>query len=140
MDSVHAAVALEEEPVEGLVVLIGLAAEERLHAEAVLAGHEPGHGGQLVLALELDQVGAGPGVLEGQPEVDQGRLDSARRRPGGGSHARTGTAASFMAPVYTSISRSAVTGQPNADACSTAPRESSASRPGDVTSFSTTRA
>src|ERR1039457_7132802 len=45
VDPVHAPVALEQETVEGLVVLIGLAAEERLHAEAVLADHEPGHGG-----------------------------------------------------------------------------------------------
>src|SRR6266700_4895780 len=134
---VHAAVALEQEAVEGLVVLVRLAAEEGFHAQAVLAGDQPGHGGQLVLALELHQEGAGPRVLVPQPQRVQRRRDS-----GGGSrvpgHARTESTTGessvpidSMAPVYTSISRSAVAGQPNADACASAPRDSSASRPGE---------
>src|SRR5580704_19051407 len=146
MDPVHAAVALQQEAVERLVVLVGLAAEERLHAQAVRADDEPGHGGQLVLALELDQVGAGPRVLIGQAELGQGRLHSSGRGSGISGHARTVAAASSKVPmdsialVYTSISRSAVAGQPNPDACASAPRDSSASRPGDATSPESTRA
>src|SRR5207253_1288030 len=127
------------------VVLVGLAAEERFHAQAVRADDQPGHGGQLVLALEPDQVGAGPGVLVRQAQLGQGRLDGSRRRSGIAGHART-VAAAFkvptdsMTPVYTSISRSAVAGQPNPDACASAPRESSASRPGEASSLSSTRA
>ena len=48
------------------------------------------------------------------------------RRTGGG-HVPPAPAEA-MAPVYTSISRSAVAGQPNPDACASAPRDSSASR------------
>ena len=58
VDPVHAAAALEQEPVERGVVLVRLPAEERLHVQAVRADDQPGHGGQLVLALEPDQVGA----------------------------------------------------------------------------------
>src|SRR5271167_3254992 len=140
VDPVHAAVALEQEAVERLVVLVRLAAEERLHAQAVLADDQPDHGGQLVLALEFDQVGAGSRVLVRQAELGEGRLDGSRGRPGNSGHARTVSAASSMAPVYTSISRSAVAGQPNPDACASAPRDSSASRPGDATSPESTRA
>jgi hypothetical protein len=78
VDAVHPPVAFEQEPVEGRVVLIRLAAEERLHAEAVLAGHQPGHGGQLVLAFEPDQVGPRARVLKGQAQLDQRRLDGTR--------------------------------------------------------------
>ena len=62
-----------------------------------------------------------------------------RHSPGGAAplrlaHAPTAVAAaSFMAPVYTPTSRSAVAGQSNADACATAPRDSCASRPGAAT-------
>src|SRR5690348_5286844 len=123
------------------MVLVRLAAEERLHAQAVLPGHQPGHGGQLVLARQLDQVGARARVLVGEPERRQGGL---HRAGGGFTHARTlsatGEVIEAMAPVYTSTSRSAVAGQPNLDACATAPRESSASRSGEAVSPASTRA
>ena len=45
-----------------------------------------------------------------------------------------------MAPVYTSISRSAVAGQPNPDACASAPRDSEASHRGDTTRSRSTEA
>ena len=38
-----------------------------------------------------------------------------------------------MAPVYTSISRSAVAAQPNPDACASAPRDNDASHRGEET-------
>src|ERR1700750_394104 len=137
---VHAAVALQQEAVEGLVVLVRLAAEEGLHAQAVLAHEQPGHRGQLVLSLELDQERPGTRLLEPQLQRPQRLLDDTR---GIGTHARTPARkpaaptepaptetdpAEAMPPVYTSISRSAVAGQPNPDACATAPRDSDASR------------
>src|SRR5207248_670499 len=111
-------------------VLVRLAAEEGLHAQAVLARDQPGHGGQLVLPLQLDQERPGPRLLEPQLQRPERRLDNTREIL---AHARTtagapgepadpadpanpaGTAepTEAMAPVYTSISRSAVAGQPN---------------------------
>src|SRR5689334_8595314 len=149
--AVHAAVALQQEAVEGLVVLVRLAAEEGLHAQAVLAHDQPGHGGQLVLPLELDQERPGPRLLEPQLQRPQRLLDNTR---GIGTHARTPARepaastetetepepAEAMAPVYTSISRSAVAGQPNPDACATAPRDSDASHRGDTTRSRSTEA
>src|SRR5689334_16253190 len=150
--AVHAAVALQQEAVEGLVVLVRLAAEEGLHAQAVLARDQPGHRGQLVLPLELDQERPGPRLLEPQLQRPQRVLDDTR---GIGTHARTPARkpaaptepastetepAEAMAPVYTSISRSAVAGQPNPDACATAPRDSDASHRGDITRSRSTEA
>src|SRR5580692_6256048 len=150
-DPVHAPVAFQQEAVEGRVVLVRLAAEEGLHAQAVRADHQPGHGGELVLARKPDQVGAGPRALIPDLELRQRRLDT-----GGGvgrgtvqilAHARTGAAADVTEPVYTlmaseytSTSRSAVAGQPNADACSSAPRDSEASRAGDASNSASTLA
>src|SRR4029077_10261428 len=135
---VHPAVALQQEAVEGLVVLVRLAAEEGLHAQAVLAHDQPGHGGQLVLSLELDQERPGPRLLEPQLQRPQRRLENTReilahaltpaREP-----AASTEPAEAMAPVYTSISRSAVAAQPTPDACASAPRDSEASHRGDST-------
>src|SRR5580692_1989992 len=143
-DPVHAPVAFQQKAVEGRVVLVRLAAEEGLHPQAVRADHQPGHGGELVLALEPDQVGAGPRALIPEPEFRQRRF---YRSSGIRAHARTGAAADVTEPVYTlmaseytSTSRSAVAGQPNADACSSAPRDSEASRAGDASNSASTLA
>src|SRR5689334_732006 len=143
--AVHAAVALQQEAVEGLVVLVRLAAEEGLHAQAVLAHDQPGHGSQLVLPLQLDQERPWPRLLEPQLQRPQRLLENTR---GIRAHARTPAReptaptepAEAMAPVYTSISRSAVAGQPNPDACATAPRDSDASHRGDKTRSRSTEA
>src|SRR5262245_12102840 len=131
----HAAAALQQEPVERGVVLVRLAAEERLHVQAVRAHDQPGHRGQLVLAREPDQVRAGPRRLVAQAKVGQGLLDRGRRAAGGAGHASTGAgaAAGVMAEVYTRWSASTVSPQPNRDACSLAPADSRATRPGTVT-------
>src|SRR5690242_582071 len=147
---VRAAVALQQEAVEGLVVLVRLAAEEGLHAQAVLAHDQPGHGGQLVLSLELDQERPGPRLLEPQLQRPQRLLDNTRgirthartpaREPTASAEPASTEPAEAMAPVYTSISRSAVAGQPNPDACASAPRDSEASLRGETTRSRSTEA
>jgi hypothetical protein len=54
---------LKEIAVELGVVLVRLAAEERLHVETVLPGDQPGHGRELVRSNQAHQVGAGFRVL-----------------------------------------------------------------------------
>src|SRR6266568_3452465 len=129
-----------EQPVD---VLGGDAGQRQPPGQVHVARRVQGevHPVHAAVALELHQEGAGPRVLVLQLQRFQGRP---HRRRGGGfipAHARTESATGesadstdSMAPVYTSISRSAVAGQPNADACASAPRDSSASRPGEATS------
>ena len=71
MHAEHPAAALEQEPVELGVVLIGLAAEERLDVQAVRLGDQPGHRDELVLALEPDQERARLRRLAADAEVGQ---------------------------------------------------------------------
>src|SRR6185437_205952 len=72
---VHPGIALEEEPVEGRVVLVRLTAEEGLCLQAVLPGDQPGQRGELVLALQAHEEGARLRVLIGEAEAFQGSLD-----------------------------------------------------------------
>ena len=61
-------VALEQEAVEGGVVLVLVTAEERLHLEAVVPGDQPGHRGELVLASQ-----AGPDRHRARAGCTRGR-------------------------------------------------------------------
>ena len=58
VDAVHAGAALKQEAVERRVILVRLAAEERLHLKAVVPGDQPGHSGELMLSVEADEVSA----------------------------------------------------------------------------------
>src|SRR6185312_11446932 len=73
--SVHPGVALKKEPVELRVVLVGLAAEERLYLQTVLSDDQPGQRGELVLAREAHQVSARLGALIRKAETVQGSLN-----------------------------------------------------------------
>ncbi len=139
MDAVHPAAAFQQEPVELRLVLVRLAAEERLDMQAVRADDQPGHRGELVLSLQPDQVRARPRHLEREPEAGQGRLERGGKIVSC-AHASTVAAIVFMAPVYTLSRASTVAPQPNLAACSRAPADSRASVAGSVTSFLTARA
>jgi hypothetical protein len=54
-DAVEAGVAAQQEAVELLGVLVGLAADEGLDQQRVPADHEPAVGGQLVRAGQRDE-------------------------------------------------------------------------------------
>ena len=160
MDPVHPAAALEQEPVEAGVILVRLTAEERLHVQAVPAGDQPRHGGQLVLAFQPDQVTSRLRALPAQAQFLQGGLDGRRgvflgrgrrggiRGIGHGPHPRVTLAGAvagrvlvpLIAPAYTLISRSTVRDQPNLEACATPPRDSRSARAGEVMSSRSARA
>src|SRR6266571_3285300 len=116
MDAEHPAVARKQEAVKACVVLVWLSAEEGLQAQAVRADDEPSHGGELVLARQLDKVRTRLRVLEGQVGLRERTLDDPRGVIAGsrGGHASTAAATcSSMASVYTFSSRSTVPDQPN---------------------------
>ena len=69
VDAVHAGAALKQEAVERRVVLVRLAAEERLNLKAVVPGDQPGHSGELMLSLEADQVPGRGLVLVAQAQA-----------------------------------------------------------------------
>ena len=75
VDAVHPPAAFQQEPVEARMILVGLPAEERLDVQAVRPGDEPGHGRELVLALQPHEVGARPRRRERKPEAAERRLD-----------------------------------------------------------------
>src|SRR4029078_12522605 len=54
------------EAVARVVVLVGLAGDERVQPERVLAGVEPARGGELLLAGELDGEDPGGDLLPGE--------------------------------------------------------------------------
>src|SRR5262249_43559523 len=111
----HPAAALEQEPVELGVVLIRLAAEERLDMQAVRVGDQPGHRDELVLSFEPDQERAR--LRRGEADAETGQ-DLAKPgagitglgrsgRPTGlpvGGHASTVAATRLMASPYTASS------------------------------------
>src|SRR5262249_26218696 len=138
VDAEHPAAALEQEPVELGVVLVGLAAEERLDLQAVRVGDQPGHRDQLAGALEPDGERAWLGLRVADSEPVEDLAQQPRRigdglaaklcpaRPGaaplrGSGHASTVAPTSLMASRYTASSRSTVTDQPNPEACFRAP-------------------
>src|SRR5215471_9969375 len=104
MHAVHLGAAFQQKPVERGVVLVRLAAEKRFDVQAVRARDQPGHGRELVLADQLDQVSARARGLVFDPEPGQ---DLAKRIRG---HASTAARSrrSLMASPYTSSSRSTV--------------------------------
>src|SRR5690242_4513733 len=64
--AVEAGVALEEEAIYGLLLLVGPAAHERLHEQRLLADDEPGGRGQPPRSRQRDEklVRAAPGVVD----------------------------------------------------------------------------
>ena len=74
-DAVHAGVVLQQEGPQLLAVLVGLAADERLHPQRVLADAEPAHRLELLGAGQVDQPDARAGVLVDQLGLAQRLVD-----------------------------------------------------------------
>src|SRR4051794_38233228 len=129
-DGVHPQVALEQPAVDPLVVLVRLAAHERVHAERVRADVEADGGLQLLLPRQREGEDALGALVELDPALGEVVADHLR----GTAHA-TDSLRSARARSYTSSIRSAVCSQENCRACSSAPASSRSRR----SSSSTTR-
>ena len=132
--AVEPGVALQQEPVDDLVVLVRPPAHERLDEQRVLAHHQPAVRPQTPRPGQRHQELAGPPLLVVDPRRRQRRGDDLRGAHGIPAAARSPAscrrANSAAAPSYVSSSASVVRSQENRCACATAPRASVARRAG----------
>src|SRR5215469_421906 len=130
MHPVHPGAALQQEPVELGMVLVRLPVEESLDQQAVRTRDQPGHGFQLVLPRQCDQVAAR--LVRLVADIERAECGPQRRVMIRRAHASTGAAASAVTVAYSCRSASTVADQPKLDACSRAPRASLARLAGAV--------